>query len=71
MAPANLPTGSRGPPPTGMPLMPPRMRLSDFSKQNNGDTAANLANHIRALKAECARLKQQLSTGKLKQSLTI
>lgn len=31
---------------------------------NNGDTAANLANNIHALRQECARLKQQLESGK-------
>ena len=30
----------------------------------NPDTAANLANNIRALKQECAKLKQQLVLGK-------
>lgn len=40
--------------------------LNEF---NNGqpassDTAANLANHIRALRQECAKLKQQLALGK-------
>ena len=40
--------------------------LNDY---NNGqvtgaDTAANLANNIRALRQECARLKQQLILGK-------
>ena len=49
----NLPSGG-GPPPRG-----------DFSSKGNGlDTAANLANNIRALKAECARLKHQLSIAK-------
>ena len=61
--PGSLPSpgGSLSP---GAPPFPPRMRLSDFSSHNNGDTAANLANHIRALKAETARLKHQLSSGK-------
>lgn len=43
---------------------PPAPPLSEFSSKGNGDTAANLANHIRALKCECARLKQQLSIAK-------
>jgi len=34
------------------------------SKGNSLDTAANLANNIRALKAECARLKHTLATAK-------
>lgn len=36
--------------------------LSDYDR--GGDTAANLANNIRALKQECARLKHQLIAGK-------
>jgi coiled-coil domain-containing protein 6 len=48
-----------------MPAGPSGRRISDFSSNGNGsDTAANLANHIRALKGECARLKKQLSVGK-------
>jgi len=43
---------------------PPAPPLSEFCSKGNGDTAANLANHIRALKAECSRLKQQLSIAK-------
>ncbi len=31
---------------------------------NGGDTAANLANNIRALRQEVARLKRQLEAGK-------
>lgn len=38
--------------------------LSEFSSSSGGDTAASLANNIRSLKAECARLKQQLNIGK-------
>ena len=41
---------------------PPPKSLNEF---NNGqqDTAANLANHIRALRQECGRLKHQLAVG--------
>merc|ERR1712088_141462 len=37
--------------------------LNDFN-YGSGDTAANLANNIRALKQECVRLKHQLLSGK-------
>ena len=37
--------------------------LNDFN-YGSGDTAANLANNIRALKQECVRLKHQLISGK-------
>merc|ERR1719210_2715890 len=43
------------------PFAPP---LSEFSSKGNGDTATNLANHIRALKTECAKLRHQLSIAK-------
>ena len=43
------------------PFAPP---LSEFSSKGNGDTATNLANHIRALKTECAKLRHQLSHAK-------
>ena len=46
---------------TSTPFAPP---LSEFSSKGNGDTATNLANHIRALKTECAKLKHQLSHAK-------
>ena len=45
-------------------VLPPAPPLSDFRSKGNEDTAVNLANHIRALKAETARLKQQLSLAK-------
>ena len=47
-----------------MVVLPPAPPLSDFRSKGNEDTAVNLANHIRALKAETARLKQQLSLAK-------
>ena len=37
--------------------------MNDFN-YGSGDTAANLANNIRALKQECVRLKHQLISGK-------
>ena len=45
---------------------PPSPRaLSDVLAQSNGgDTAANLANNIHALRQEVARLKTQLDAGK-------
>ncbi len=44
---------------------PPSPRsLNDMSSASNGDTAANLANNIHALRMEVARLKKQLEAGK-------
>ena len=62
-APSSLPG-----PPTGPPLIVPPPSLEHFASKtsnSNGDTATNLANHIRVLKAETARLKHQLSHAKV------
>ena len=62
-APSSLPG-----PPTGPPLIVPPPSLEHFTSKtsnSNGDTATNLANHIRVLKAETARLKHQLSHAKV------
>ena len=64
--PTSAPSSLPGPP--SAPLIVPPPSLEHFASKtsnSNGDTATNLANHIRVLKAETARLKHQLSHAKV------
>ena len=59
--PVEVVAAQEGPAPKAPPPIvgPPAPISIDFSK-GNGEMAISLGNHIRALKAECNRLKQQL-----------
>ena len=51
--PLSAPSSIPGPPSAPMAMGAPMEKFS--SSKSNGDTASNLANHIRMLKAECNR----------------